>query len=130
MISKGVFGVECLDNRVREKKSRQFAVQLDGKLAEAVKALAGQLKMSMGDMVRRCVAEQLNETATLRELSRKRRTLQLSVRFEDSLMKNMDDLARRTDKSLGEIVRLCLTRQLAKIQHTGGIKIKLPAGGK
>ena len=115
---------------VKEKKNQQFAVRLEYETAQSVKKLSERLNLSMGELVRWCVSRQLKKSSDLTNLVRKRKTLQFSVRFESGLTKNLAELANQLDISQGEIIRLCVTKQLDQIKREGGIKINLAPDGK
>ncbi|MDR1145161.1 MAG: hypothetical protein LBK71_03380 [Verrucomicrobiales bacterium] len=116
--------------RVKEKKNLQFTIKLENDLAQDIKNLSRQARMSMGEIVRLCVEQQLAQKINLQAFARERKGMQLSMRFEESLRKNLSKLSRKTGLSLGEIIRLCVTRHFAQIRCDGSIKIKVSPDGK
>ena len=119
-----------MDSPVKEKKNLQFTIKLESGLADTIKDLSAQAKISMGEIVRLCVTQQLAQKIDLPALAKAKKNLQLSMRFEESLLKNLTKQSRQTGLSLGEIIRLCVIRHLEQIQREGEIKIKLTPKGK
>lgn len=61
---------------------------------------------------------------------KEKKSLQFSVRFEDSLIKNLNKVAKQMGLSLAEIVRLCVIKQLDQIRQDGGFNFKVSLDDK
>ena len=114
---------------MKEKKNLQFGLRLERGIAEPIQKLSEQSKLPVSEIIRLCVGRQLAEDDNFGDDARERKTLQVSVRFEDSLAKQLGDISRRTDLSVAEIVRLCLAKQITKIRRQG-LKLKFELNDK
>jgi hypothetical protein len=110
---------------VKEKKNRRFGVCMEDELALTIKKFSSQSKLSMGKIIRYCVDRQLANPDYLQALSRAKKSTQVHLVFEESQIKKLSRLADETGLSIGEIVRLCLARQLAQMRREGGFKLRL-----
>ena len=115
---------------MKEKKNRKFGLWLESESAETIKKLSNQSRLPMGEIIRLCIDRELEKPDYLKTQMWKKKSLLFNMNLVDSQIKKLDAISQQTGLSLGEIVRLCLSRQLAQIRHEGGIKIKLTPDNK
>ena len=110
---------------MKEKKNRKFGLWLESEAAEIIKKLSNQSRLPRGEIIRLCIDRELENPDYLKTLMWKKKSLLFNMNLVDSQIKKLDAISRQTGLSLGEIVRLCLSRQLVQIRREGGIKLKL-----